>query len=191
MLMVVMPLFILWGCNHSNTDALVIIEQADVEDVFHTRKLSNYDIDEERKQRIEIIMGNVEMDLKKSLNEIIDEGFCKKKADVELIFTHGKVSPKTIEYYINNEIERDNDEHEFNRLHTITLDMVYDENLSQKAIYYNKWIEELKVIHDNTEKSDKKDSAKRQQLIFRLMDVYNIVFNGENIYDQMINGTKY
>lgn len=186
-----MPLFILWGCNHSNTDALVIIEQADVEDVFHTRKLSNYDIDEERKQRIEIIMGNVEMDLKKSLNEIIDEGFCKKKADVELIFTHGKVSPKTIEYYINNEIERDNDEHEFNRLHTITLDMVYDENLSQKAIYYNKWIEELKVIHDNTEKSDKKDSAKRQQLIFRLMDVYNIVFNGENIYDQMINGTKY
>lgn len=188
--MMTIPLFVFFGCNSSETDTLVVIEKADVEDVFHTSKLSNFEIDEERMRRIEIIMESVEMYLKTNLNEIIDEGFCKKKADVELIFTHGKVSPKTIEYYINNEIERDNDEHEFNRLHTITLDMVYDENLSQKAIYYNKWIEELKVIHDNTEKSDKKDSAKRQQLVFRLMDVYNIVFNGENIYDQMINGTK-
>jgi len=188
--MMAIPLFVFGGCNSSETDTLVVIEKANVEDVFHTSKLSNFEIDEEKMRRIEIIMESVEMYLKTNLNEIIDEGFCKKKVDVEQMFMHGKVSPKTLEFYINEAIEHDNDDHEFNRLHTITLDMVFDVDLSQKAIYYNKWIEELKVIQDNTEKRDKKDSAKRQQLVFRLMDNYNIVFNGENIYDQMINGTK-
>lgn len=188
--MMAISLFVFFGCNSSETDTLVVIEKADVEDVFHTSKLSNFEIDEERMRRIEIIMESVEMYLKTNLNEIIDEGFCKKKADVEQMFMHGKVSPKTLEFYINEAIEHDNDEHEYNRLHTITLDMVFDMNHSPKAIYYNKWMEVLKVIHDITKKSDTKDSAKRQQLVFRLMDNYNLVFNGENIYDQMINGTK-
>ncbi len=188
--MMIIPLFVFWGCNSSEIDSLVVIEKADTEDIFHTSKLSNFDIDEEKMRRIVIIMESVEMYLKTNLNEIIDEGFCKKKANVEQMFTHGKVSPKTLEFYINDAIEHDNDEHEYNKLHTITLDMVFDENLSQKAIYYNKWIEEFKLIHDNTEKSDRKDPTKRQQLVFRLMDNYNLVFNGENIYDQMINGIK-
>lgn len=206
LLLLLLP-FAVAGCGHDeseNDDAnndttsdVEIIEDIDAD--FDVKGiLSNYSVTPNQEEAVVKIMDNVDYYLKINIDEILDVFLRKKKRAEKLgqAFLHGKISAKTLEYYINDQIEEYNDEHIVSdRLHNVTLEIVMD-TMAINPIYNRLVVMEWMKLHLFYLGSydgcidrwlfGEKDNKELKIVGKRMMNAYNALFKAENLIEQMI-----
>ena len=101
-----------------------------------------------------------------------------------------------MEYWINDRVEEYNDDHEINRLHTVTLEMISD-TLSIPPVYnellvkdWFKLLIKLRVPlyweYDKWISKGSKNDEKRKEIVYQLIGDYYKLLQAENLFDQMI-----
>ncbi len=204
LLLLLFLFFVVAGCGHdenenkdaSNDSSSVEIVK-DIDADFDVKEiLSKYSVHPEQEQAVIKIMDGVQGYLNSNIGIIMDE-FRRDKnraKNIDSQFAHGKISPKTLEFWINDKIEEYNDEHMTNRLHTVTFEIVMD----TASIYpfFNKpliknWLSyyESGIYNcacDKWKEQGENTDEKEQIIIKGITDAYFALFKAENLIEQMI-----
>ena len=140
------------------------------------------------------IMDNVDYYLQVNIDEILKKSLKKKKRAKKLneVFLHGKVSAKSLEFFINDKIEEYNDDQIIaDRLNNVTLEIVMDTMMVSPL--YNKLltIEWMKshvydFSYDRWIDKGESKSEKREIVGEEVMNAYHSLFKAENLIEQMI-----
>lgn len=158
--------------------------------------LSNYSVSPYQEEAVISIMNKVHYYLESNIDEILYVSLRKKKRakNLDKVFVHGKVSAKSLEYYINDKIEDYNDNHLSDRLHNVTLEIVMD-TMKVSPIYNELLVKQWAQLYILTyfdypfEKlinNGRMGSEKRALIRDEMMNAYYALFKAENLIEQMI-----
>lgn len=156
--------------------------------------LSNYSVTPKQEEAVIKIMDNVEYYLQVNIDEILKKSMKKKKRARKLneVFLHGKVSAKSLEFYINDKIEEYNDDQIIaDRLNNVTLEIVMD-TMSVSPLYDKLLTREWMKFHiyyfayDKWVDKGEKNHEKREIVGKEMMNAYHSLFIAENLIEQMI-----
>lgn len=196
--------FAVVGCRHdenenkdakNDTSNVEIVQDVDTD--FDVKEiLSNYSVSPKQEEAIIKIMDDVDYYLKINIDEILKESLKKKKRakNLDKVFLHGKVSAKSLEFYINDKIEEYNDDHLIDdRLHNVTLEIVAD-TMAISPIYNELLVKDwMKVVFlrfytipFNWIEKGRMNSEKRTLIRDDMMNAYYALFKAENLIEQMI-----
>ena len=161
----------------------------DVKDI-----LSNYAVTPKQEEAVIKIMDDVEYYLQVNIDEILKKSLKKKKRANKLneVFLHGKVSAKSLEFYINDKIEKYNDDEIIaDRLNNVTLEIVMD-TMPVSPLYNNLLTREWAKFYiyyfayDSWIDKGEKNREKRGIVGKEMMNAYHSLFKAENLIEQMI-----
>jgi len=156
--------------------------------------LSNYSVRPKQEEAVLKIMDNVDYYLQVNIDEVLKKSLKKKKRAKKLneVFLHGKISAKSLEFFINDKIEEYNDDQIIaDRLNNVTLEIVMD--TMTVSTLYNKLltIEWMKshvydFSYDRWIDNGESKSEKREIVGEEMMNAYHSLFKAENLIEQMI-----
>lgn len=152
-------------------------------------------IDKEREQKVESIIDEVGDDMRSNIKVILKENLHRQKNSVEekaisvvpmldntdksimeleSKFRNGKVSSFSIEAMINDKIESYNDEHLYNRLHTVSLDLFPTDRMWIAPLYHRLVSKEWKNEQNSID------------LVNQVMIYYSKMLQSNRVLEQMI-----
>ena len=201
-MLVALCLGLMVNCGGSSSESSqthgksVGVAEISLNELLQTKEvLKTNKIDREREQKIESIIDEVGDDMRSNIKVILKENLHRQKTSVEekaisvvpmldntdksiieleTKFRNGKVSSFSIEAMINNKIESYNDEHLYNRLHTVSLDLFPTNKMGIDSLYHRLVSKEWKNEQNSID------------LVNQVMIYYGKMLQSNRVLEQMI-----
>lgn len=146
--------------------------------------LGKYKVDKEREEKVESIIDGLDVYLRANITTVLENNLHRKRTSVadkslrelESQFRNGKVSSFSVETMINERIESYNDEHLYNRLQTVTLDLFPMEKT--EIDFYSLYFRLNSSEWDNEQNSI--------ELINQIESYYGKMMQSERLIEQML-----
>lgn len=183
---------LLFNCGGSSTESSQqqgeneeVVVPVNLNELVQTDEvLANYKVDKERGEKIESIIDALDVYLRANITTVLENNLHRKKTSVadkslrelESQFRNGKVSSFSVETMINERIESYNDEHLYNRLQTVTLDLFPMEKT--EIDFYS--------LYFRLNSSEWDNERNRIELINQIESYYGKMLQSERVIEQML-----
>ena len=145
--------------------------------------LAKYKANNEIGEKVESIMGDLDVYLRANITMVLENNLHRKKTSVadknlrelKSQFRNGKVSSFSVETRINESIESYNDEHLYNRLRTVSLNLYPSDNMEWDSLYL------YYIVSKEWKNEQNKDDIVNQVLTY-----YGKMLQSNRVLEQMI-----